>query len=326
MALEILAGPFNPLPPPGPYDVVPGTGFGSLAGTSGSWVQGLGLLIGGVAGPGGSEAGMYALELDGTAHWRSSYAYSGVMIVNQPGGALGLAVMPDGTHIFAFDPLVGQPPLAPLYTCSAGFGAVHVICANRFVQFSGTEVLSSPLTDGHTFTPEYTWPNGFAINAPVVSRVSDTVVCVCDTTAGGVLFYDTAKHVQVGGPRYIENCLGAWYVPKHDIFVELNNGAQLVIRADAVRPVFLSNPIVATPPLPLSDSVMAGYASVVSVVATGDRNEPCVGELVSWNITAGAGLLSATQSTTDATGTAQIQLIEPVGASGTVTVQAQLSC
>lgn len=309
MALEVLSGPSAVK--------LLGTPMASVSGGNGAaWIQGLGLLAEGLDGM--STGGMYAIELDGTAHRRSDFNASPNLALNLPAGYLRGLARVGATSIVAFDWLVAQQGFTALYSrTGASYGQIHVICADRFLQFNGTHVSSSPLTDGATFTTEYAWPGSDSGSNVSISPVSDTIVCVCFGSSGQIRFYDVIGKAQVGPIRYLsETCAGAWYVAKHDIFVELI-GLNLKIRADATRPANLTNPAALT-------AITAGYASTVEVVATGDAGEPCVGELINWSITAGAGALAASQTVTDETGTAQVEYSAPAGSTGSVSISATL--
>lgn len=308
MALEVLSGP-------SPVTLLGSPMAGVSGGNAAAWIQGLGLLA---SGSDGGLGAMYAIELDGTAHRRSDFNATPNLALNLPAGyQRGLARI-GTTSIFAFDWLTAQQGLTPLYSrTGANYGQIHVICADRFLQFNGTTVSSSPLTDGAAFAPEYTWPGSDSGSNVSLSPVSDRIVCVCFGSSGQIRFYDVIAKAQVGPIRYLsETCAGAWYVAKHGIFVELI-GLDLKIRADATRPAHLTNPAALT-------AIAAGYASTVEVVATGDAGEPCIGELINWSITAGAGALSASQTATDETGTAQVEYSAPVAATGSVSISATL--
>jgi hypothetical protein len=131
-------------------------------------------------------------------------------------------------------------------------------------------------------------------------------------------FYDVSLKTQIGATLNIgEEPDGCWYVPKHDVFVELKN-KQLKILANAIQPATLSNPA-ATP------AVGAGLVSRLQVQLLGTQGEPCVGELIDWSVWAGVGSLTVPQSATDSNGYATSALVVPVGSAGSVTVNAQLN-
>src|SRR6185312_8049300 len=120
--------------------------------------------------------------------------------------------------------------------------------------------------------------------------------------------YDTLRRVQVGQVQYVgETSDGCWYIPKWDIFLELQLSAkQLKVLANAVEPATLSNPVALTP-------ITAGNVSEMQVQLLGAQGEPCVGELVNWSVASGSGSASPGQSTTDDNGYAKTNYASPVG-------------
>jgi hypothetical protein len=145
-------------------------------------------------------------------------------------------------------------------------------------------------------------------------------VCIA-CSSNTIRFYDVVSKTQVGQTRYVgESFYGIWYVPKWDVFIMHTVGTgngQIKILADATQPATLSNPAALT-------AVTAGRVSQLQVQLLGSNSEPCVGELINWSVSAGAGVLTAPQSTTDANGYAITGLLIPIGASGSVTVNAEL--
>lgn len=311
MALELLAGPFDLN--------VGGTPVSSWGGfNQQAWIQGLGLLSLEVI---ADHTGVYVAQLDGAASYRSPYAAVSTVLLPDIRSADGLMVF-DGLHYRNFGYLNGSPDFTPFLTLGSLTPAAHLVCVDRFVKFSGNQVLSSPLTDGVTYTLEYTFDGTAPSGTVSVSRTNVSgIVCVAwGASPGQIRFFDTFGRVQVGPVQYVgEAFSGCWYIPKWDIFLEFQIVAkQLKVFANAVAPATLSNPSALS-------TVTAGNVSTMKVQLLGAQGEPCVGELIDWSVTSGDGAISPLQSATDVDGYATANYAAPVGSSGSVTINAAVN-
>ncbi|RWA55351.1 hypothetical protein AU476_07535 [Cupriavidus sp. UYMSc13B] len=132
---------------------------------------------------------------------------------------------------------------------------------------------------------------------------------------GEVVYYDWVKKAQVGGVAYLGVNQGAWYSPRHDIFVALAS-QQVKVFANAPRPATLSAPVAVTP-------VAKGRASSIKTRLLGSNSEPCVGEVVDW-VLSGPGQLTAAQSVTDSDGWAWTTYDAPHAAGGAPVISAEV--
>jgi hypothetical protein len=308
MALEVLYGPSAIT-----AGVIAATSVGGF-----TWIQGLGLLA--VLDVGGFS--LYAVQMDGSAQGpRSSYFGTGFGPVLDLRSSRGLAVRNVG-NLYSFNYLTGSADTTVSLLSGSAVFRVNVIAADRYLGFfdSGGGLQAQATHDGTTYTAEYTFTGGPGSIINVSRGRSTTEVCLAFNT-GQIRFYDTVGKKQNGATLFIGEGLssseGCWYVPKHDVFVELKS-LQLKILANAVAPATLSNPAA-------SPAVVAGNVSQLTVQLRGAQSEPCVGELIDWSIPSGAGSLVLAQSATDLNGNATNSLIVPVGSSGSVVVDAQLS-
>lgn len=310
MALEVLSGPSA--------ITVDGTAVDSATnsdGLDGVYLQGIGLFL--PVAPHGEIPKFCAVQWDGTAYRRGSGSVS-PLILNLRDGGLAFN---DVHSLYVFDVLAARPEPTPFFSVTSGTldPSIAVICADRYVKFSGSTIQYSALTDGQSFTTEHVW-SGAAPGAPatISQGGAPNVVCVAFGSTGQIRFYDLVRRAEVGGIRYVgEVNNGVWYVPKYGVFLELL-GTTVKILADAVRPASLANAVALA-------SVQAGHATQLRTQVLGAQSEACVGELVNWSITAGAGALAQAQTETDANGYAYNQLVTPLGTSGSVTVQTSVS-
>jgi hypothetical protein len=313
MALELLFGPVNVAR----NGVQVGTFGGGLAAT---YVQGLGLL--GVLTPTGGSAGMYAVQLDGSAFPRSSYSGASAALIPDLRRQRGLVAEIAVEKFYTFNAIPGQrDEVQWLGPPSVGvFGQAHAVVTDRFLQFDLHGANWSNLDDAQTWAQEYAWSGSSPGGVESISVAGPTELCVAFGTGSTpqIRFYDFVAKKQSRPTLFVsETHQGVWYVPKWDLFVELKS-RQLKILANAIHPASISTPA-------FSPSPTAGEVSTVSVTVLGAQSEPCVGELIDWTITAGGGSLSATQSTTDSSGHASVLYIAPTTLVGSVTIQAQLS-
>jgi hypothetical protein len=310
MALEVLAGPYSITTDGGtPIDSFPS------GGQEGAYIQGLGLFV--MLSPASEGSKLCAVQWDGTAHRRGITANITPIIPNLRDGGFAYR---HAFHLYAIDILAARNDPTAFYDSPGGTLAMHVICPDRFLRFSLGTVQSSPLNDGVTFTTEYTW-SGTALGSilTVSPGGAPNILCVAShNSPGQIRFYDIVKKTQVGSVLYVgEAHDGVWYVPKHNVFLEVHT-KQVKVLANAVRPATLANPSALA-------TVQAGRTVQVRTRLLGAQSEPCVGELIDWSITAGSGSLADAQTTTDADGYAYNTLVSAVGSSGNVTVQATVA-
>lgn len=313
MGLEVLYGPVSCAYQGTPIDSVNG-------GLLSTYVQGIGLLSLHTVPHSSAIAWVSAIQLDGAVLLRSNWAGTTPLVLDMR-SSLALALN-NSLALYAFDYLAGYFSETAEFTVASGhlYPTIHAICADRFLQFGNSQVLSSPLTDGVTFTPEYTWPGVAPGDGTSISRGrSDTEICVVSDVTGQIRFYDILTKQQNGGVSYVgdtSGVYGVYYVPKWDVFLKLK-GTQLSVLANAVRPASISNP---TP----TGAIQAGLATPITAQVLGADGEPCVGELVNWSITSGSGSLGQAQSTTDVNGNATNTYVAPVGSSGSVIIAAEI--
>jgi hypothetical protein len=266
--------------------------------------------------------GHCVIQFDGAAYLRSYQprANDFTLDLQRPGEYL-LRDSLASTAIYLFDKATG---IAGALVSSGASGHVSdalVRASDRFITVSGGTVQYKALTLGGSWTTEATL-TGAGTLAPTVSRTRDANVIALAYANGTVLYYDVEARAQVAGSAYIGTNNGAWYSPKHDIFVALAS-AMVKVFANAVRPSSLSNPAAVSP-------ITQGRVSEVQVRLLGANSDPCADELVDWSITAGDGALKYAQTTTDADGYATNEYVAPVtgGAGspfGNVTIQAQVN-
>lgn len=119
--------------------------------------------------------------------------------------------------------------------------------------------------------------------------------------------------------------IGIWYSVEHDLFISLHkviadgahNHDEIRIWAHETRPATVSTPVALTP-------ITQGQVSQVQVQVLGDMGEPVAGRLVDWSLT-GSGALATTQSSTDASGLAEITYVAPVLTTGSADITATVT-
>jgi hypothetical protein len=115
-----------------------------------------------------------------------------------------------------------------------------------------------------------------------------------------------------------------FYSPKFDIFisVEANAGdaniTDIYIWANELLPDSITAPVALTP-------VTAGRVSTIQITLLDDNSVGIPDRLIDWTITVGDGELSATQSTTDSNGVAEIDYRAETSGGSDPTIQAELT-
>lgn len=259
-------------------------------------------------------------QLDGATHLRSYQPRSNAFALDlqRPGGYL----MHDSSFersLYLFDKATGTS--GTLVTTGATNHVInlHVRTHDRYLSAIGSSVQSRPLDLSTAFATETTLTGAGSGRASWSRTRSDNVLALVwpDGTVG---YYDVEARAQVTGVAYLGTNVGAWYSPKHDVFVAIPTSSTLKVFASAVRPSSLSNPAAVS-------AITQGRVSQVKVRLLGADSDPCADELVDWSITAGVGTLTLAQSTTDADGWAYNNYVAPVasGSPDNVTIQAQVN-
>lgn len=313
--LELLAGPFDILDLDG----------NSVVDPAGYPIQGfyydddLGLMFS----EGWLNEVIWLIQMDGTAAVRSQFF--GRFIVDLQPGRLGeyLVTNPpyesklhlyekrSGTYSETLLSLAGLTPLLN----------VQVRCEDRFIGIGTplSTIKTWPLDMSQAAVTEATLTGaGSGIYRPQWSRTRDANILAIAFQNGNVLYYDHVQKQQADGFAYIGANLGAWYSPRHNVFLKLTTDRQLEIYANAPRPYSLSNPS--------GDAPARGRMTTYTVRVLGAQNEPCPNEIIDWSLDPGdPGQLRGAQSSTDSDGYASIDYFAPViGSLGSITVNAEI--
>lgn len=266
-----------------------------------------------------SLGGYCIVQLDGAAYLRGSQGRANEFTLDmQRAGEYLINDSLSEDAIYLFDKRSGTRGELIYSGASTSVTDLLVRAADRYLSTLGTSVRFKPLELPGSWTNEATLTYGGGTTSWSRTRAQNVLALI--NHAGEIVYYDVEARAQVGGVSYIGTNQGAWYSPKHDIFVARASPHVLKVYANAVRPDSLSNPAAVSP-------LTQGRVSQVRVRLLGSNSDPCEGELIDWSITAGVGALAEAQSTTDEDGYAYNDYIAPVVASGSpagnVTIQAQ---
>lgn len=258
--------------------------------------------------------GYCIIQLDGAAYLRSDSDRANRYTVDlqRPGEYLVHESLDEG-KLYLFDKRAG---VFGALLLSGGTNFVHDIQAralDRYLNVLNNSVRFKPLDNSGSWTTEATL-SGAGSGAPAVSRTRVEGVLCLVYTDGQVVYYDVNAKAQHAGGAAIGANSGAWYSPKHDVFIALVAN-QVRVFANAVRPAALSNPVAETP-------LTKGKVSRVKVRLTGSAGEACANELIGWSMT-GAGSLANSQSSTDADGWSYNDYRAPVTGLGSATINAE---
>jgi hypothetical protein len=137
-------------------------------------------------------------------------------------------------------------------------------------------------------------------------------------------FYDSTTHQQSSPLYYIGMpSRRLLYVPEFGVFVsthsEDDGTSSVRVWALEVAPTHFS-PIVV-----LDGVVKIGQVVTFGVYLFGDRQDPCVGELIDWEVI-GTGTLLKEQSVTDETGQATVQVLFNTTDIGSCELKASVAC
>jgi hypothetical protein len=271
----------------------------------------------------GSLGGYCITQLDGATYLRSYQPRANKFAIDmqRPGEyVIHSSLFEDA--LYEFDKRAGLAGTLILSGAVAAFGQAQVRAADRWLYVLATQLQSRPLDFSGAWTTE-TSLTGTSGSLATWSRTRAPNVLAIAHENGTIVYYDVNAQAQVGGVSHIAANQGAWYSPKHDIFVARTAAHEIKVYANAVRPSSLSNPAVVT------TALTQGRVSSVRVRLLGSNSDACEGELVDWSITAGSGSLALAQSTTDEDGYAYNDYIAPVSGGagspfGNVTIQAQV--
>ncbi len=192
------------------------------------------------------------------------------------------------------------------------FAPTSARTADRYLQFFGNSVLYTPIaTPTVAYISEATLVGASGGGTPFLSRTRrENVICL-SYLGGQIIYYDWVTKEQIDGAAFLPPNDGAWYSPRHDIFVALIDD-QIAVYASTVLPTSISVPA-ATP------SLLKGRHSVISTTLLGSNSDPAVGETVDWTLD-GPGELLAESSVTDSDG--EVIYIAPLNLSVDPTITA----
>ncbi|AQV94750.1 hypothetical protein BJN34_12755 [Cupriavidus necator] len=305
MALDLLAGPFD-IVADGAVVTDPSTSAAAL------YDDDIGFYA-----FSGIKGGLLVAQLDGCAYLRAAQrrANAFALDLQNPGEYLiHDSFMESGLYRFnkraaTFGDLVIESE------ASGYVSNVQVRTPDRYLHIAETNVQFKPLTLVGSWSYEASLSGAAISGGATVSRTRDADVLAVAFSNGTVVFYDWVKKAQVGGVAFIGTNAGAWYSPRHDIFVALV-GAQLKVLASSPRPSTISNPVAVTP-------LAKGRASFIKARLLGSNSEPCPDEVVDWALS-GPGALELTQSVTDSDGWAWNTYVAPPAAGGTPSITAEV--
>lgn len=277
-------------------------------------------------GTGSSQNTTYVVQLDGTACNRSN-GYSNFLIYDlDPSnyGELLARQHPFNNHLSTWDKFACVVKDELLFQGGVvGFSNHQIRLADRFLMATHHPIsrvkwhpLGVPVV---SFEDEAVLTNaGTGSIPPAWSMTRNPNILAIAYRDGAIVYYDHVNKVQMPGVANIGTNKGAWYSPRHNIWIKINSANQLVIHAATPRPSAMT--------APSGSAALRGRTTTFSVTVTGDAGEPCPDELISWSLLSGAiGQLKATQSRTNQNGQASIDYIAPViGALSDVTIRAEL--
>jgi hypothetical protein len=276
----------------------------------------------------GTGLGMTVSQLDGATYSRASGSFSfgltsvGTFILDLTSPANEWMVIDSlfNDKIYAFDRTTGIVGDLIIDTgATNGVLGAQARANDRWLYFLGPNVKSCPLDFSDNFSNEAPLV-GVGNGVANVSRTRrrDTICLIY--VSGEVVYYDYVLREQVGDIAFVGANVGAWYSPRHDVFVVLTETTApqyLSVYANSVAPTSISAP---DPDPPLT----RGRVSTIRVTVTGSHSDACVGELIDWELS-GPGALLAQQSTTDAQGIARVGYVAPITLSTDPTITASLT-
>lgn len=135
-------------------------------------------------------------------------------------------------------------------------------------------------------------------------------------------FYNTLSKTVVSQVMWLGmNAQGVYYSPEFGVIVSVHATTPGVVRVWSleVKPATMSAITI------IDGLAKGGYVTTYQVQVTGDHADPCIGELIDWEV-AGVGNLLQPQTVTDDAGYATTQVQYALDDSGGSTVTAKLSC
>jgi hypothetical protein len=313
MALELLAGPFPIAKPDGTaLDIAE-----ALSNPTSLYDDVVGL-----ASYSSVLGGFCVSQMDGTTYVRAYSPRPNYLLLDLQTPADWLIV--DALFVdrlFKFDRKTGSP-VAQIGEAgaTAAYDKILARTADRFLGVSGANVRFKPLDLSAGWVNEATLTGAGSGAAVSLSRTRVANVLCIAYQGGQIVFYNHATKTQTAGTAFIGANHGAWYSPKHDVYIALTGTTTNLVSvyANAVAPTTIGTPF-AVPAL------TRGRASQIRVTVSGANGEPAVGELVDWTMT-GGGTLLATQSTTDTNGVASVGYAAPLSLTTSPTFTATLQC
>lgn len=291
MALELLAGPFP---------VVDGNGDALDISQTCQHADGFGI--------GAYQTGFFSVvQWDGKTYPRATMPRAEIYVLDlqdEAGNWLIIeALLLD--KIYAFDRRTGAVGDLLYSGATAEMNGIQARCTDRFLNVISTHARGRPLDLSTAFANEATFVGAGTGTASLSRTRQANVICVIWPT-GEVLYYDFVNKVQVAGSGFLGTNAGAWYSPRHDVFVVLTGSGTnyISIYANSVAPTDISDPAA-------SPSLQKGRSSTISVTLTGSAGNPVAGELVDWTLS-GPGALLASQSLTDESGVASVGYVAPL--------------
>ncbi len=301
MALELLAGPFA---------VVAGDGVTALDISEAQYypqaIYDDANCIVSYANP-GAIGSLTITQMDGVTYNRAAMSHAQNFVLDMQTVAGWLAV--DSlfmTAVRAFDLTTGAVGDVIISGGTAEMADIQARCADRWLTCSNGIVANRALdaTTG-SYTTERTLIGHGSGRASLSRTRQADVLCLAWPT-GEILFYDVVARSQAPGAAFVGANNGAWYSPRHDVFVVLTGTStnHVSVYANAVLPTAITDPAA-------SPALTRGRRSVVSVTLTGANGEPSAGELVDW-VLDGPGELLTTQSVSDENGAASVGYVAPL--------------
>lgn len=239
-----------------------------------------------------ADHGVYIIQLDGTICLRGLMTNSlGVFIIDlqsqdsfiAPNGIGGYGQVQKSSMTVSRILILPEPP-----------SLAHVRTFDRYLYITVPRIEFKPLSGVGSWTMEAALTYTEAATSIVSAfRTADKNVIGIAYNTGEIVFYDHINKVQLAKHSYTEPCVQLQYSRRHDVYIVVKANKTVVIYSNEVRPSSLSSVVAVTP-------LTKGHISTIRTRLLGNKNEPCVGELIDWSIT--GAILKDAQSTTDANG------------------------
>lgn len=314
--LELLAGPFDLLDLDG-NPVYSESQFSNFY-----YDDDIGLIYSKIVSSGSSYNQIVVCQLDGTACVRSN-GVSGRLIVDMQLDRKNEYLITQGSSegkFSIFDKWAGTRREVVVESMSNSVNRVDVRLNDRYLSATSgvnAKVKWRPLAANVNEADEATLTNaGTGTNRPTWSRTREYDVMALAYIDGTILRYNHKTKEQMPGLSYIGENKGAWFSPRHNIWVKVNTSNQISVHAATPRPHAISSPS--------GNNPVRGRSTTYTVRVTGDQEEPCPDETIEWEL-AGNGLLKKNRSRTNADGYASVDYFAPAtGSLGNITLQAEI--